>query len=289
MSKKRKGFDDLIARREELGDVSPPWVTESVEEPHPQELVVQTASTAATATSLPNPDTVPAPYSNEAAGELSEQERADLATCEAALDGLRLAWWAAGKALQTIRDARLYRADYPSFEEYCTDRWDMSRRQADRLIAAWPLAEQLRPIGLATINEGQVRELLPVAERHGQDAAVTVYRTVLEADGVKVTAALLKGAAGVIANSEQFDPVQAAAQIRAYLTGEAKPGAPTDPGEAFTAETERLRAVLTRTVKRPAFLTYARTHPEQARAVVAELRALLDDIEQAATAAEGPE
>ncbi|MEV0201621.1 hypothetical protein [Nonomuraea sp. NPDC050691] len=150
------------------------------------------------------------------------------------MDGLRLAWWAAGEALQTIRD---------------------------------------------------VRELLPVAERHGQDAAVTVYRTVLEADGVKVTAALLKGAAGVIADSEQFDPVQAAAQIRAYLAGEAKPG---DPGEAFTAETERLRAVLTRTVERPAFLTYARTHPEQARAVVAELRALLDDIEQAATTAEGP-
>ncbi|WP_067801398.1 hypothetical protein [Actinomadura formosensis] len=110
-------------------------------------------------------------------GDLDDQDRADLAACEAALDNLRMAFWAAGKALQVIRDRRLYRADYGSFEAYCTDRWEIGRRQADRLIAAWPIAEQLRPIGLASLNEGQVRELLPIADRHGPQAAVTVYRT----------------------------------------------------------------------------------------------------------------
>ena len=34
------------------------------------------------------------------------------------------------------------------------------------------------------------RELLPLASRHGRDAAVTVDRTVAETDGIQVTAAL---------------------------------------------------------------------------------------------------
>jgi hypothetical protein len=226
---------------------------------------------------------VPAPYVQpQADGELTEHERADLTTCEAALEGLRLAWWAGGKGLQTIRDARLYRADYPSFEAYCASRWDMTRRQADRLIAAWPLAERLRPIGLTTLNEGQVRELLPLADRHGQDAAAMVYQTVAEMDDVKVTAAVLKGAAAVVADARRFDPVTAAAQIRAYLAGEME-AEPADPGQAFVAAAERVRSTLSRTFKRRAFLSYARAHPEQAQAVVAELRALLDDIETAAT------
>ncbi|MFB4285721.1 hypothetical protein ACBJ59_61415 [Nonomuraea sp. MTCD27] len=273
---RRRGFDDLIARRDELADVSPPWV-----DPEPPVVDPQMPPAGALLTP-PDPDAVPDPYQGpHADGELTEHERADLLTCEAALEGLRLAWWAAGKALQTIRDARLYRADHPSFEAYCASRWDMTRRQADRLIAAWPLAERLRPIGLSTLNEGQIRELLPLADQHGQDAAAVVYQTVAETDGVRVTAAVLKGAAAVVAGADRFDPVAAAAQIRAYLAGTLE-AEPADPVQAFTAEAERLRATISRTIKRRAFLSYARTHPEQARAVAAELRALLDDIETAA-------
>lgn len=277
-SKRRRGFDDLIARREELADVSPPWA-----DPGPPSAVDPQTPPAGAYLTSPDPDAVPAPYVQpQADGELTEHERADLVTCEAALEGLRLAWWAAGKALQTIRDARLYRADHSTFEAYCASiRWDITRRQADRLIAAWPLAERLRPIGLSTLNEGQVRELLPLADRHGQDAAAMVYQTVAEADGVKVTAVVLKGAAAAVARADRFDPVVAARQIRAYLAGNLETE-PEDPVQAFTAEAERLRATLSRTIKRPTFLSYARTHPEQARAVVAELRALLDDIETAA-------
>jgi hypothetical protein len=274
---RRKGFDDLIARREELADVSPPWV-----DPEPPAVDPQIPP-AGTLPTPPDPDAVPTPYDQpQADGELTDHERADLVTCETALEGLRLAWWAAGKALQTIRDARLYRDNYSTFEAYCASRWDMSRRQADRLISAWPLAERLRPIGLTTLNEGQIRELLPLADRHGQDAAVLVYQTVAETDGVKATAAVLKSAAAVVADARRFDPVAAAAQIRAYLAGEME-AEPADPGQAFVAAAERVRSTLSRTFKRRAFLSYARTHPEQAQAVVAELRALLDDIETAAT------
>src|SRR6266536_3079623 len=45
-----------------------------------------------------------------------------LAACEAALDNLRVAFWAAGKALQVIRDARLYRSTHATFEDYAEQR-----------------------------------------------------------------------------------------------------------------------------------------------------------------------
>ncbi|MFG1697158.1 hypothetical protein [Nonomuraea sp. NPDC049309] len=85
----------------------------------------------------------------------------------------------------------------------------------------------------------------------------------------------------------QFDPVAAAAQIRAYLAGKLHTDPPTaDADEQFAVETERLRKTFARTIQRPAFLSYARAHPDRARAVVVELRALLDDIEKATAESE---
>jgi hypothetical protein len=203
---------------------------------------------------------------------LAEAERADLAACEAALDRLRLAFAAAGKALQAIRDARLYRETHDTFEEYVAERWDMSRASAYRLIDAWPLAEALSPIGDTKLNEGQIRELLPVADRHGQDAAVTVYRAIAETDGVRVTAAVIKGAVRALP-PDRFDPARAAEQIRAYLAGEVTLALPAmSTGE----QVERVRAQIRR-IK--VDVVRAAGH-EAATELAAELRRLADAMEQ---------
>jgi hypothetical protein len=229
------------------------------------------------------PPRVPDPREPLSDGEdLLPQEQADLAACEVAIDTLRLAFWAAGKALQVIRDARLYRSTHPTFEAYCEDRWQMQRAHANRLIRAWPLAEALAPIGAKALNEGQIRELLPLVTEHGEEAAATVYRTIAETDGVRVTAAVLRGVVGVLP-SDHFDQAEAIRQIHAYLAGELKPTEePTDPAGVWRAEADRLRATVRRVVTRPAWRTAAREHPEQARAVIAELRELLDEAEREA-------
>jgi len=201
---------------------------------------------------------------------------------EAALDNLRIAFWAAGKALQVIRDARLYRETHPTFEDYVEQRWDMSRPQAYRLIDAWPLAERLSPMG-DKLNERQVRELLPLAGRHGQDAAVTVYRTIAETDGVQVTATLLHGAVSILP-ADHFDPAEAAEQIRAYLAGGSaghQHSAP-NPVETFTAEAAKLLRVLHRVADRGTLKAAAHEDPDTVRKVIADMRALLDEIEKGA-------
>jgi len=224
---------------------------------------------------------VPGPYEAVGDGELSPRERGDLATCEAALDNLRVAFWAAGKALQVIRDARLYRQAHATFEDYVEQRWDMSRPQAYRLVDAWPLAERLSPMG-DKLNERQIRELLPLVGRHGQDAAVLVYRTVAETDGVPVTAAIIHGAVSILP-ADHFDPAEAADQIRAYLAGAPQPPQPANPVETFTAEAAKLLRVLHRVADRGTLKAAVHEDPDAVRRVIADMRALLDEIEQSAT------
>ncbi|GIH97863.1 hypothetical protein ACFFMN_27970 [Planobispora siamensis] len=259
-----------------------------------QQRVVDTSAAATPLETVP-PDpqpataeapVVPDPYEAVAEGALTERERADLATCEAALDVLRIAFTQAGKALQVIRDARLYRDTHATFEDYVADRWQMSRPQAYRLINAWPLAQRLSPIGDKDLNESQVRELLPLAAKHGAEAAETVYRTVVKTDGVKVTAPLLKGAVSILP-PDRFDPAEAAEQIRRYLAdGTGRQHSPaTGAGDivsAFTVEVGRLRTALQRLITKDLVSGAAVENPDEVKKAVAELRALLDEVEQKA-------
>jgi hypothetical protein len=226
-----------------------------------------------------SPRSLPDPYTGAADGQLSDREQADLATCEVALDNLRVAFWAAGKALQVIRDARLYRDTHATFEDYVEQRWDMSRPQAYRLIDAWPLAERLSPMG-DTLNERQIRELLPLASRYGQDAAVTVYRTVAETDGIQVTAALLHGTVSILP-ADRFDPAEAIGQIRAYLTGNpgSQPRAAANPVETFATEAAKLLRVLHRVSAGGVLQAALDADPDVVRKVIADMRTLLDAIE----------
>jgi hypothetical protein len=228
-----------------------------------------------------SPGSLPDPYTaDDDGGQLSDREQADLAACEAALDNLRVAFWVAGKALQVIRDARLYRGTHATFEDYVEQQWDMSRPQAYRLVDAWPLAERLSPMG-DKLNERQVRELLPLASRHGRDAAVTVYRTVAETEGIQVSAALLHDAVGVLP-AGRFDPAEAVGQIRAYLAGYPgdQPSPVANPVETFAAEAAKLLRVLHRVSAKGVLQAAALdADPDVVRKAIADMRTLLDAIE----------
>lgn len=158
----------------------------------------------------------------------------------------------------------------------------MTRRHVDRLIQAWPLAENLRPIGLKKLTESQVRELVPVQERHGMDAAVLVYRTVDQNEATQTTAAVLKGAAAALPRGD-FDPAAAVEHIRAYLAGlgvdQGEPE-PAEPSAALAAEAAKIRSIIRRVTQSSTLREAARKDPESARRVIAELRELLDEAER---------
>ncbi|MEC3951801.1 hypothetical protein VMT65_02020 [Nocardia sp. CDC153] len=201
-------------------------------------------------------------------GPLSRSEADQLEVCESSIDALRIAFWTAGRALQIVRDGRLYRADHATFDEYVEKRWDMQRSYAHKLIRAWPLAARLHPVAPA-INEGQIRELLPVAAAHGEEAAVTVYTT-LAAD-VKVTAGKLREAVAVL--PADYDEREVVQRLQAWLRGDLVEEQSHTP-DVFSSVETRLAALTQKVVKG------STDHPVAAREFAAKLRTLAELIER---------
>ncbi|WP_433195732.1 hypothetical protein ACQP1G_42220 [Nocardia sp. CA-107356] len=221
--------------------------------------------------------TMPLPAPSEAAfaGPLDDRERAQLTACESSIDGLRVAFWSAGRALQIVRDGRLYRDRHATFDEYVEQRWDMQRSYAHKLIRAWPLAAKLHPVAPA-INEGQVRELLPVAVQHGEDAAVTVYTTIASTDAVKVTAGKLREAVALL--PERFDKAEVVELLQAWMRGELRDETNGRTIDLFASVESRFAALTRRVVKG------SNNDPAAAREFAAKLRTLAEQIEEQITA-----
>jgi hypothetical protein len=71
-----------------------------------------------------------------------------------------------GAALLEIRDKRLYRGDFETFEEYCQTKWNFGRNYSNKLIEAVKVVSDL-PVNLGTIvtTETQARELAKVPKK----------------------------------------------------------------------------------------------------------------------------
>jgi hypothetical protein len=67
-----------------------------------------------------------------------------LALLEATIEHGRRAFFEMGNALAAIREGRLYRPDYRSFDAYCRERWGLSKVHASRLVVA---AQRIRQLG----------------------------------------------------------------------------------------------------------------------------------------------
>lgn len=98
---------------------------------------------------------------------LSVVETAKLENLETVIEGGLKSFIEVGRALMEIRDGRLYRATHTRFEDYCQERWDMTHRYANMLVAAADVVDDLGTTVPAPSCEAQVRPLtrLPEDER----------------------------------------------------------------------------------------------------------------------------
>lgn len=76
------------------------------------------------------------PMLNNPEKPLSEREETLLAELEAVIDTHVKGYVSVGLALKEIRDQRLYRINYPIFEDYLFLEWDMTKKHGYRLIEA---------------------------------------------------------------------------------------------------------------------------------------------------------
>lgn len=93
-----------------------------------------------------------------------------------------------GSALMDIRDARLYREDYATFEDYCQQRWNMTDRRARQLMDAASTVQAIEETGTTVpATESQARELSGLEP----ELAAEVMTKAAES-GEKVTAARIR-------------------------------------------------------------------------------------------------
>ena len=86
---------------------------------------------------------------------------AQLRECEAVIERGMRTFIDVGRALAKVRDDRLYREQYETFEDYCQQRWGWSRSRAYRMIEASETVGALSPMGDTPMptSERQAREL----------------------------------------------------------------------------------------------------------------------------------
>ncbi len=126
---------------------------------------------------------------------LTDADRATLARLERQVEaGISYvkAMIDAGKALAMIRDRQLFRETADSWERYVEDRFRMTKRRADQMIAFAGVSETLSELGTAvpTLSERAVRPLVGL----DQDELKAVVAEAAE-DG-EITPASIRKAAG---------------------------------------------------------------------------------------------
>jgi hypothetical protein len=115
---------------------------------------------------------------------LSVPEQDQLAILEQTIERGLKTFMDVGIALMVVRDSRLYRQGYATFEAYCRERWGFTRMRASQLIAAVEVATNVNP-GLQ-IGEKHLRPLTSLEPEQQREAW---QRAVDTAPNGKVTAA----------------------------------------------------------------------------------------------------
>jgi len=126
----------------------------------------------------------------EVVEELSPEEEADRQRLELKVER---AWNEAARALQELRDRRLYRNTHKAWEEYCLDRFGFKRHAANLKIAASSVFENLvtKSHQILPNKETQVR---PLTKLEPEEQCL-VWQQAVEAAGGKVpTEGLVKDA-----------------------------------------------------------------------------------------------
>jgi len=158
---------------------------------------------------------------------LTDMESYKLKQCESVIKAGLSTFLNVGQALATIRDNRLYRAKYDSFERYCKSVWDLSKGYAYKQINGYEtvtlLESEMSPIGdisdeespdekpkILPINEAQTRPLTKLKKPEDQIAAWDIVLKRLNS-GERLTAALI---AKAVKEVQHNNGVETVAQTR---------------------------------------------------------------------------
>jgi hypothetical protein len=199
-----------------------------------------------------------------------------LAACEAAIETGMRSYLEVGLALIQVRDGRLYRAQYATFEDYCLTRWEISRQRAYHLMSAAEAVTAIGDTAPIPANEGQARELAGLEP----DVAAHVMRTA-HASIARVTAAVIRQAREQIVADTKPPAPEPAPEVDATVADE--PPAPR-PHPPLADEFRRAAVAVRKDVERLERLTtdsrFAKNLGQIARRNLSDLTQAHDAIQR---------
>ena len=139
--------------------------------------------------------------SKNAVDNLDKDEKKELRKCESIIRKGAKVFVEVGRALLRIQEAQLYRGSYSTFDEYCKDRWEMSRAHAYRLIESAKVVEDVSETGTAPTREAQARPLSKLRNPQARRDAWTEAQKSSESG--KVTAKAVEAAVDKIQGKEK--------------------------------------------------------------------------------------
>ena len=117
---------------------------------------------------------------------LNIDESHELERCEVVIKQGLQTFIEVGQALMTIKEKRLYRISFKTFEDYCVERWSISRPRAFQLIEAANVISGLSTIvDILPKTESQVRPLTSLEPEIQKE----VWTEVVKTHGDNITAA----------------------------------------------------------------------------------------------------
>jgi len=117
---------------------------------------------------------------------LNIDESHELERCEVVIKQGLQTFIEVGQALMTIKEKRLYRIGFKTFEDYCVERWSISRPRAFQLIEAANVISGLSTIvDILPKTESQVRPLTSLEP----EIQKQVWSEVVKTHGDNITAA----------------------------------------------------------------------------------------------------
>lgn len=112
--------------------------------------------------------------------QLTKSEQAEYEQYESTITTGFKTFCDVGLALLRIRDKRLYRGDYPTWEAYCKNRWGFTGRRGNHLIAGAETYELISKAGTGVPNPQTEYQVRPLA---GQPEAPSIWVEAVEQHG----------------------------------------------------------------------------------------------------------
>lgn len=122
-----------------------------------------------------------------------------------------------GEALEEIREAKLYREDYATFEDYCRERWGMARQTAYDYLRAAEVAENVRSSVQSQPSFTQARELASLPPEQQVEVAAELNFAEATVKDVREAVAAKKNVHHSSESEEWYTPAEIVERVVAVL------------------------------------------------------------------------